>query len=174
MIIFRRSPVSGKINSFDLDISQEQILKYEKGFLIQDAFPHLTDDEREFIKSGILPEEWEKLFGQLEDKPQERMKIINLTPHAITEVITGKVFSPSGVIARVSQQTKQIKEIDGVPFFTCEFGETVDLPEQVENTLYIVSAMVKNANNRPDLISPGELVRDNKGQPIGCKGFFIG
>jgi hypothetical protein len=28
--------------------------------LLQDAFPLLTDEEREFLKTGITPEEWAK------------------------------------------------------------------------------------------------------------------
>jgi hypothetical protein len=31
--------------------------------LIQDIFPNLPHGEREFIKTGITPQEWEELFG---------------------------------------------------------------------------------------------------------------
>ena len=31
--------------------------------LIQDVFPELTNDEREFIMTGITPEEWEKFIN---------------------------------------------------------------------------------------------------------------
>jgi len=30
--------------------------------LIQDAFPELTNDEREFIMTGVTPQEWEELM----------------------------------------------------------------------------------------------------------------
>ena len=36
--------------------------KWGNGILIQDAFPTLSIDEREFIKTGITPEEWEGAF----------------------------------------------------------------------------------------------------------------
>lgn len=36
----------------------------ESGMYIQDAFPTLSVDEREFIKTGITPEEWENIFGE--------------------------------------------------------------------------------------------------------------
>lgn len=39
---------------------------YKAGALIQDAFPFLSADEREFLISGILPDEWERLFGSEE------------------------------------------------------------------------------------------------------------
>lgn len=63
MKITRQSTFSGKVRTMDLDITNEQILKYESGELLQDAFPNLTDDEREFFKSGITKEEWNNLFS---------------------------------------------------------------------------------------------------------------
>jgi hypothetical protein len=35
---------------------------FQEGKLIQDAFPFLTSDEREFIQSGITPMEFAELF----------------------------------------------------------------------------------------------------------------
>ena len=65
MIITNKSKVSGKIRSMDLPITNEQMSRYNSGrFTIQDCFPNLTPDEREFIKTGITPEEWEEVFGQ--------------------------------------------------------------------------------------------------------------
>jgi hypothetical protein len=63
MIITRQSPFSGKVNSLDIDITQAQIALYEAGELIQNAFPNISADEREFIKTGITKEEWEETFG---------------------------------------------------------------------------------------------------------------
>lgn len=37
-----------------------------RGELIQDAFPFLTYDEREFILTGITAGEWDELFGEEE------------------------------------------------------------------------------------------------------------
>ena len=39
----------------------------EKGMNIQDAFPMLGDDEREFLLTGLTPEEWDDLFGEEEE-----------------------------------------------------------------------------------------------------------
>ena len=62
MIIVRKSPVTGKINQRDVDITFEQYELWANGMLIQDAMPRLTDDEREFIISGCTPEDFEVLF----------------------------------------------------------------------------------------------------------------
>ena len=67
MKIKRVSPITGKINVMDLDVVTEQIVRWEKGELIQDVFPKLTADEREFIKTGITPEDWNEMFGEAND-----------------------------------------------------------------------------------------------------------
>jgi hypothetical protein len=64
MIITNKSKVSGKVRSMDLNVTEEQLKRYNTGrFTIQDCFPDLSADEREFIKSGITAEEWEETFG---------------------------------------------------------------------------------------------------------------
>ena len=64
MKITRTSIISGKTNSMELDVTMEQLHAYHgEGALLQDAFPHLNADEREFIKSGITPQEWSDTFG---------------------------------------------------------------------------------------------------------------
>ena len=55
--------VSGITRTLDLPVTQEQLDNYAQGALLQNAFPNLSADEREFIKSGITTEEWESLFG---------------------------------------------------------------------------------------------------------------
>lgn len=62
MLIIRTSPFSGKTNSMEIEVTQEQISSWENGTLIQDAMPNLTPDEREFIKTGITREEWDNAF----------------------------------------------------------------------------------------------------------------
>jgi len=36
--------------------------KWESGMLCQQAFSFLNADEREFVMTGILPEEWDEAF----------------------------------------------------------------------------------------------------------------
>lgn len=48
----------------DLDVTEEQMNMFEsRQATIQDIFPNLTPNEREFIKTGITQEEWENLFN---------------------------------------------------------------------------------------------------------------
>ena len=61
MKIKRRSVFSGKENTLEINVSEEQVQSWLHGNLIQKAMPNLTPDEREFIMTGILPDEWEKM-----------------------------------------------------------------------------------------------------------------
>lgn len=64
MNITRTSPISGKDTTMFLPVTEEQITSWLNGTLVQDAFPHLTDGQREFIKTGITPEDWEEVCGE--------------------------------------------------------------------------------------------------------------
>ena len=65
MIVTRISPLTGEVHEMDLDISPAQLELYDDfGVLLQDAFPNITPAEREFIKTGITPEEWDQYFGK--------------------------------------------------------------------------------------------------------------
>jgi hypothetical protein len=37
---------------------------YARGELLQNAFPFLNPDEREFLLTGTTPEEWNAMFGE--------------------------------------------------------------------------------------------------------------
>lgn len=63
MEITRKSQVSGKVRTLEIDVTADQMAAYYNGALLQDAFPNLSVDEREFIKTGITSEEWEEMFG---------------------------------------------------------------------------------------------------------------
>lgn len=60
MRVIRRSNITGKTHEMELPVTNEQINAYEAGALLQDAFPNLAAPEREFIKSGITPDEWQE------------------------------------------------------------------------------------------------------------------
>jgi len=64
MLIERKSMVSGKVHAMDLDVTQDQIAAWNSGMYIQDAMPQLNDEEREFMMTGITPEEWDATFGE--------------------------------------------------------------------------------------------------------------
>lgn len=64
MKITRISPLTGDTNTMDLPITEEDYNTWADGkALIQNAFPHLSADQREFILSGLMPEEFEKFLG---------------------------------------------------------------------------------------------------------------
>lgn len=66
MQIVKTSTLTGKTHTMELDINIRQWTTWKQGdLLIQEAFPNLTPGEREFIKSGITPEEWDNEFGEL-------------------------------------------------------------------------------------------------------------
>jgi hypothetical protein len=44
---------------------------YESGELIQDAFPFLSDDEREFLLTGTTPEEWREMCEWFDQNEEE-------------------------------------------------------------------------------------------------------
>jgi hypothetical protein len=64
MLIERTSKVSGITRMKELPVTLQQLERFEKGMeTIQDIFPDLSADDREFIKTGITAEEWDKLFA---------------------------------------------------------------------------------------------------------------
>lgn len=105
------------------------------------------------------------------------MIFINLTPHMIN-VVGGIQFPASGTVARVateSQVVEKIKHNDKVVLLTKTiFGKVENLPEPIAGTRYIVSTIVAQAaKDRSDLLTPGELVRDDQGNVIGCKSLNV-
>lgn len=67
MLVSRVSSLTGISHTMDLNVTHEQLVRYEIGLgLLQDIFPDLPKEEREFIKTGITPQEWEEIFGKVE------------------------------------------------------------------------------------------------------------
>ena len=65
MKITRRSIITGIERVKDLDITPEALAKWGEGqVLIQEIAGHLTPDEREFIMTGIVEEEWEEYMQE--------------------------------------------------------------------------------------------------------------
>ena len=64
MMIQRTSMLTGITRTLNIPVTQAQLdLYYNDGLLLQHAFPTMTADEREFIKTGITSDEWEETFG---------------------------------------------------------------------------------------------------------------
>ena len=60
MLITRTSLLSGKTHTLDLDVTPEQLSAYQAGGFVQQVFRHLPPPEREFIMTGITPDEWQE------------------------------------------------------------------------------------------------------------------
>lgn len=98
---------------------------------------------------------------------------INLTPHVLNVKKTDGTYltiAPSGTVARVATSTVTLPPIDGVSVSSVLFGDVSDLPNPVDGVIYITSMLVAQAAKRADVLSPGSLIRDDSGQPVGCDG----
>jgi hypothetical protein len=104
------------------------------------------------------------------------MKIINLTPHSLTLVGDNGtlVVPPSGSIARLAVTRTALDPviIDGVSLSVnlAVMGQVEGLPAPEAGTILVVSALVAGAVNRPDVYSPGELIRGAGGNVTGARG----
>ncbi len=106
----------------------------------------------------------------------QSIKFINLTPHALNiKLEDGNVLTiePSGKVARVAAELEKVCVINGIKMTKAHLGEIVDLPDSKQGVIYIVSSIVREAiknKGRDDIVSPGKLIRNNEGHPIGCDG----
>lgn len=64
MKVTRRSALTGVEHTLELDITPEQLAKFQSGTMVQHAFPHLNADDREFIMTGTTKEEWDAAFPE--------------------------------------------------------------------------------------------------------------
>ena len=102
------------------------------------------------------------------------MRLVNLTPHDIHIIVDGTSLTipKTGDLARAKEEVfnEGCIEVEGlqVPVVRKEFGEIINLPAPEEGTIYIVSAIVATAANRDDVVCPGNPVRDESGNIIGC------
>ena len=64
MKVTRLSPYSQIEHTYELDVTEEELQAFYNGKAASAAFPRLTQEKIEFIKSGITPSEWRKMFGK--------------------------------------------------------------------------------------------------------------
>jgi hypothetical protein len=62
MEITRKSIWSGIERTKTLDVTQEQLDRITSGEHIQNVLYHLSEDDREFILSGMTQDEWDECF----------------------------------------------------------------------------------------------------------------
>lgn len=98
--------------------------------------------------------------------------------------IIRETYNPSGTVLRCSQEETEAGDLNGIRLYRVKFGRvehttkdgsvvTFNTPVK-EGVYYIVSSIIKNAlSDRPDLLVPTHVVRNDKGQPVGCLGFAV-
>lgn len=108
------------------------------------------------------------------------VKVYNLTPHVLNVIGSdGNVtaIAPSGAIARVSAEEVLVGKLGQVEVVKRSFGKVewgFDMPQMKKDTVYVVSSLVASAvSDRHDILVPGNLVRNEQGQPIGCQGLAM-
>ena len=74
MLITRTSPISGATHSLEVNCTPEQLATWEGGTLIQIAMPDVEAPLREYIKSGITPQEWRHMFGRPQRPHRQRRR----------------------------------------------------------------------------------------------------
>ena len=106
---------------------------------------------------------------------KENEIIINLCSHDIAiEDIFGEVhkIAPGGPECRVGVLPKDIMYHGKFAVHGDVYGDIVNLPEEKEGVLYVVSARVTNTLNgiRPDIVSPGRQIKNTNGGVRYSKG----
>lgn len=102
------------------------------------------------------------------------MNFINLTPHAVHIMPLGpegpvRTIPSSGQV-RVATEREHAGYFGGIPINRTYFGKVEGLPEEQEDTLYVVSSITAQAApHRRDLLVPDDPVRDSEGRVIGCR-----
>lgn len=70
-----RSGLTGEENTRTLPMSKSRIMRgladHAAGKRIQDVFPNISNDDREFLMTGITPEEWDAAFNDDDDDDDE-------------------------------------------------------------------------------------------------------
>jgi hypothetical protein len=68
MQVTRKSIITGIVRTKEIDITPEVLQRYEEGIeTIQSLAPHLSENDREFIMTGMTEEEWNEAVGPDED-----------------------------------------------------------------------------------------------------------
>jgi hypothetical protein len=67
MLVTKKSFISGIERTLEIPVTQEELDNWKGGMLAQEAFPNLTADQREFIMTGVTPEEWEETMKEDEE-----------------------------------------------------------------------------------------------------------
>jgi hypothetical protein len=62
MKVTKVSSLTGVTHQREIEATQEQLLRHANGELIQNVFPDLSAEDREYLMTGITQEEWQQLM----------------------------------------------------------------------------------------------------------------
>jgi hypothetical protein len=68
MKIAKVSPVTARLNVRDINVTSEQMSQWRNGALIQEAMPHVSIEDREFLITGATPEDWNAMSLEEEEE----------------------------------------------------------------------------------------------------------
>lgn len=119
----------------------------------------------------------EKVMNERESNFTQFLKTVsevrNFTPHDVS-IIRGDIrvtYEAEAKPIRVLEDLWELGEYNGVTISSKRLTN-VDLPKFEEGVVNIVSlpvAQVVSSTDRVDFVTPGELIRDEEGNIVGCK-----
>ena len=68
MKVRKKSQLTGVVHEMEIPVTEEQLILWGEGNLIQDVMPNLSDNEREFLISGITEAEWDERIKDDEEE----------------------------------------------------------------------------------------------------------
>lgn len=69
MKVTKTSMFSGKTHTREINITPAQLERWQNGHhAIQAMFPHLPAEDREFLMTGVTPEEWDEHMGREDEE----------------------------------------------------------------------------------------------------------
>ena len=63
MKVTKTSIFTGATRTKEINVTPEQLETWMDGTLIQNAMPHLSDDDREFLMTGVTSDEWDNFVS---------------------------------------------------------------------------------------------------------------
>jgi hypothetical protein len=164
MKITRKSILTGIERTQDIDCTEEQFNAWQNsGVLIQNAFPNLSKDDREFILTGSSPEEWNKF----KEEEEYDTAVISCKNNSLRWVITDFVLD-----ADHDLQEDFKSNLHSAFEHILEAGFVID-PDEAGLTVELTHGLptANNASHTEKVESDSRIVISNNGDPsVGING----
>lgn len=105
----RLSAVSNRLNTMEIDVTPEQFNNWTNGMSIQDAMPNVPAEHREFLMTGITPEEWNEMYGDKspegrppvghDDTGLEDMRVSGTTLSSEERRLVVSILATAGIVS---------------------------------------------------------------------------